>query len=261
MITVSTMGHLGNNMFQIAAAYSLANHHKTECGYIRKNKISAVECFKLEGLLETDKKSSHFYKENAFSYNNNFLNLSRKTHLDGYFQSYKYFNLISDNVQSLFTFKDSSLDSIHEPNNKHYLELITCGDEKTFLHVRRGDYMKYPDVYPIINKNYYNKCLEISGNNNLTFVFSDDIQWCKDNFDKRYIYVELNSFVSLWMMMLCDNAIIANSTFSWWGAWMGKKKRVFRPKIWFNHNWPYKHIHKTVEECTKDLCPPHWEAV
>ena len=111
------------------------------------------------------------------------------------------------------------------------------------VHIRRGDYLNYSYLNEICNKQYYDQAIQYFKNkyNFCSFVFfSDDILWCKEKFKeiKNSIFVDWNtkdqSYLDLYMMSLCQNNIIANSTFSWWGAYLNNnnEKIVICPKFW-----------------------------
>ena len=112
--------------------------------------------------------------------------------------------------------------------------------------------MNLPNHHPACNLGYYKEAIKLMDVNKF-IVFSDDMSWCKENFvGDEFIFMENNSdYIDLWLMSLCDNNIIANSSFSWWGAWLNQNpnKKVIAPKKWFgpaiNHN-------------TKDLIPESW---
>jgi hypothetical protein len=160
--------------------------------------------------------------------------------LNGYFQSEKYFKEHSKEIRELFSFPDEYKNSIKEKYN-NLLEGTTCS-----IHIRRGDYLKFPDHHPVQTINYFMKAIRKMPEESLFVVFSDDISWCKDNFpniEDKFIFIEGNKdYEDLSLMSLCKNNIIANSSFSWWGAWLRKDndKIVIAPQKWFgnanNHN-------------------------
>ena len=105
------------------------------------------------------------------------------------------------------------------------------------IHVRRGDYLNLSEHHPLCDIEYYKDAMEHMPNDTVYLVFSDDISWCKENFlGDNYIFIEDNSDIfDLYLMSLCHNNIIANSSYSWWGAWLNnnKNKIVVSPKMWF----------------------------
>jgi len=255
MISVQLKGHTGNNLFQIASAIALAKRHGVECGYVGDDEVKG---FELIGVKKLNEKSKHLFEEKTFSFYEKFLKLKPHTHLHGYFQSPKYFSNALEEVKKAFSFKKYIYEELNGIDNFKYEGLI--GQENLVaIHIRRGDYLKHPDVYPKMTHEYYLSCINKIPNRNKILVFSDDIQWCKAQFEgPDYIFVTAPAYHSMLLMSNCDNVIMANSTFSWWGAYLGKPKKVFRPQNWFGNQWPYKESHPTLADCTKDLFPPEW---
>ena len=105
------------------------------------------------------------------------------------------------------------------------------------MHIRRTDYTTSNGYHPVQTVEYYKKALEIIGEYDKLFIFSDDIEWCRNNlkFDNM-IFIEGNTDIEdLYLISLCKHNIIANSSFSWWGAWLNKNpnKKVIAPSKWF----------------------------
>jgi hypothetical protein len=189
-------------------------------------------------------------------YNPKYENIIRNSYLNGYWHSELYFKKYSEIIRSDFTINKPIYDSY-----KPYYELINnC--ESVSLHVRRGDYLNNKYVISLGNDNnglyYKNAINEIQKKIKreiVFFVFSDDIIWCKKNliFNNKVIFVmpELqNDIDELHLMSHCSHNIIANSTFSWWGAWLNpnKEKVVIAPKKWFTQ----EHIN------INDIVPKDW---
>ena len=109
------------------------------------------------------------------------------------------------------------------------------------LHLRRTDYIGKDNYHPIPSMKYYEKALEMVDHDNV-YVFSDDIPWCKENlkFKNMTFIHNQNPIDDLWIMSLCGNNIIANSTFSWWAAWLNNNpdKKIIMPKKWFGPSAP-----------------------
>lgn len=167
--------------------------------------------------------------------------------IDGFFQSERYFNHHRDAILSLLQIPDSVMSVINEKYS-HILNTKT-----TSLHVRRGDYVRHPNHHPTCGDEYYREAIsKIDGETTLV-VFSDDIDWCKKNLNyDNTIYVENEKdYIELYLMSLCDNNIIANSSFSWWGAWLNQnnKKIVVGPKQWFG---------SSITHDDSDIIPESW---
>ena len=118
------------------------------------------------------------------------------------------------------------------------------------IHVRRGDYISLKKIYHNINKEYFIKSLKIINPAGRVYIFSDDLEWCKNNLDiKDAIYSENKTEIEDFeLMRSCNHNIISNSTFGWWAAWLNnnQNKKIIQPKLWFrkknqgkllNPNW------------------------
>ena len=151
--------------------------------------------------------------------------------LNGYFQHKKHISLYDN---SLSNFLQPDIDSLNI--NSSILEKITTTNSVS-IHVRRTDYLKSPGHHPVQSINYYNDAIDILKNYDNLFVFSDDINWCTNYlFYKNMHFIQPSDCVhDLWLMSLCKNNIIANSSFSWWASYLNsnKDKIVIAPKKWF----------------------------
>lgn len=257
MITTQLNGRTGNNMFQIAAAIAVAKRNNVEAFYIGDG--SYIQGFKLKGIKKGDRKAEFVFEERKFNFDESFNSLGDRTHLDGYFQSEKNFISAEDEVRKCFSFDHHVVEAVKRYEGgkfKHFLET----NENTAVHIRRTDYLKYPDVYPIFDSTYYERCLNSIHDKGRVIVFSDDMEWCRNTFKgKGYDYIDLPPIESMYLMSNCKNIIMANSSFSWWAAWIGKCENVIYPRNWFGKRWPHKDKHLTHEECVKDLCPERWK--
>ena len=132
--------------------------------------------------------------------------------------------------------------------------MISGVESPVALHIRRGDFLRNSANHHNLGLDYYEKALKYFPNRNV-IVFSDDPEWCKEQelfSDDRFLIAEGNSnYVDMCLMSQCDDFIIANSTFSWWGAWLANCGKVIAPKKWFGPN--NAHLN------TKDLYPDAWE--
>jgi hypothetical protein len=267
MIIVKIMGGLGNQMFQYAFGRNLAIKNKTELYLdIYSHQISSEL-----GILQLDKFNSHykllsklFYRFIRHKYtrkllrspiynikfveqrkNKKFdpdlLNLRGNIYLSGYWQTEKYFESIRDILFEEFTL-------IQEPNRANYELLKDIRENESIcLHIRRGDYINNKAInsfHGICDLDYYYKGIEYilhRKENTKIFIFSDDIEWCKKNIrsQQSHNFVNINTpekgYEDLRLMYNCKHFIIANSSFSWWGAWLSKNpdKIVIAPNSWF----------------------------
>lgn len=258
MITVQLVGRTGNNMFQIATAISLAKKNNTIAKYWGDD--SYINGFKLKGVEKTNKPNKKKYIEKTFNYDKEFESITDDTNIEGYFQSEKYFLNVKDEIKRCFSFTSNIVNSTKQNKNGSYKSIIK-GETSTAVHVRRTDYLKHPKIYNQLDKNYYGACLESIKEKGRVLVFSDDINWCREQFDKRFEYITMKPIESMYLMSRCSNIIMANSTFSWWAAWIGSPQKVIYPKNWFGEDWPYKNIHTTYLDCIKDLFPQEWQGM
>jgi hypothetical protein len=271
MITTKIIGGLGNQMFQYAIARALAEKNKD----IVLLDISSFETYKLhkyclpffnitgkpvpkKGFSRIGARLRSFFNSNiivekSFTFEPNILKLRGSVYLDGYWQTEKYFKDISDIIRQEFTLKTEF--SIEEKEITKQIKNTNA----VSLHIRRGDYVTSKvanDVLGVCPMDYYQKAMKIVSDkfiNPTFFVFSDDIEWAKENlnFGYKMVFVEGNkNYEDMRLMNLCKHNIIANSSFSWWGAWLNNNpgKIVIAPKKWFND----------VTYDIKDLIPESW---
>lgn len=184
----------------------------------------------------------NFYSEPHFEFDENLFKLEPNTYIEGFFQTENYFKDIEDKLRNDFQFKNQPSEE-----NKKLIERIN-NTNSISLHIRRGDYVqkkRYQNVYATCSLDYYRRGVEYIAERFATpnlFIFSDDIEWVKTNLDLPYesTYVShnkgRNSYEDMRLMSLCKHNVIANSSFSWWGAWLNnnKEKVVISPLKWFN---------------------------
>ncbi|WP_144959055.1 alpha-1,2-fucosyltransferase [Gillisia sp. Hel_I_86] len=200
------------------------------------------------------------YEELSFGFDPKVLNLQAPVYLKGYFQSHNYFSRREKFIQNIFKFPINELD---ERNEK--IRLLIVSGISVSIHVRRGDYVaddKTKNFHGNCTMSYYKKAIAFFSsrltNFNLVF-FSDDIQWVQQefkNFPNKNIFVpgntEEDSWKDMYLMSLCNHNIIANSSFSWWAAWLNEHsdKIIIAPKKWF--------LDAEQEKNSKDLIPQKW---
>jgi hypothetical protein len=238
MITTHLKGGLGNQMFQIATAYSLALDNNDECAFWFGNpninqgntaKYYKTNVYKNIKELAEDHVLLINYIEPQFNYTP--IPYQKDLVLQGFFQSEKYFKNHKKEVIKLFKHED--LISRIKFDFKNSVS----------VHVRRGDYVidLFMQAYlPPQSIGYYNKALAFIDSKvqvDHIYIFSDDIKWCKENFkDKRITFVEEQpDYMDMYIMSKCEHNIIANSSFSWWGAYLNENenKIVCAPVNWF----------------------------
>lgn len=286
MIVTRLIGGLGNQMFQYAAGRALAARlgvalkidlHSFDTYALRQydlnhlsidaKKAGADECPDRAGysivrrlgraLGLTPKRTLRVYRERAFGFDPSVLALPDGTYLDGYWQSERYFADQVSLIRRHFTVRTPPSGA-----NVEWLAKISSVNAVS-MHVRRGDYASNPttrDVHGLCAPEYYARAVELMvrtiGTDIEIFVFSDDPDWVRANlnFDYRTHFVIdndlLHNYEDLRLMSTCRHHIIANSTFSWWGAWLCQDpgKVVISPKRWFSN----------ATQDTADLIPSGW---
>ncbi len=218
------------------------------------NKQLSFKSINLKEVLNIFDKSYYNFKEPHYHYSNNIFNIPKHSFLDGYWQSELYFRDYGQEIKEIFTFPNN-LDKV----NNSIIDEINHNNSIS-IHVRRGDFLlKQNNNHNTDLKEYYLKAINESSKflkNPKYFIFTDDPSWVSENFilDHSHIIVDVNhgrkSFLDMYLMSLCKTNIIANSSFSWWGAWLNnaKDKVIYAPKNWFND--------KSI--CTDDLFPKSW---
>ncbi len=255
---LGNLGQLGNQMFQYASLKGIAGKH----GYqycIPKNSVVTdalgnelrTELFDVFNLnvniqkIETDQ----YLQEPSFNYSENFVNsCPDNVSLWGFFQSEKYFKHIEKEIRKDFTFKDE----IVEDSESIIKDIF---DDPIAIHIRRGDFLINSGNHYNQSLEYYENALSKFDSDRQVVIFSDDPKWCmsQDLFSSdRFIVSEsAGPYHDLYLMTQCSDFIIANSTFSWWGAWLANRGNVIAPKKWFGSN--NSHLD------TKDLYPDDWK--
>lgn len=275
MIITRIIGGLGNQMFQYAAGKSLATHLNTDfkidiSAYKNQNPKDTsrdyeIGCFsisddfadqkdleifsylkkfpfkyspKLQYIYEKLSGRSIYREKNPNIFQSNFFDLSGNIYLLGDWQSEKYFKNIENIIKNDFKFKNDL-----NKNFQRYLREIKKTNSIS-IHSRRTDYITNPHanrLHGVCPISYYQKAIKLIKakiKNPHFYIFSDDITWCKNNLKLRCpaTYVEKNkAWEDLQLMSNCKHNIIANSSFSWWGAWLNPAhhKIVYAPKKWF----------------------------
>lgn len=248
MVTFNNMGRMGNFLFEAATAYAYAKKHNLDFTVPNTTNDPYWNPLYLQHLVQPIqprrffeiKEHGHGYQELPFfeHYRNHNIKLN------GYWQTEKYFKQYRDDILKDFAFS-------WNPHNN------------VSIHVRRGDYLKYPHKHPVVPDEYYDKSIDYFYNKGHRdfFVYSDDIPWCRNYFINRYH----NLSIAFWFSDLKNEVddligisncagghINSSSTFSWWGAWLNQnpQKIVITPKLWFmpGHNGLY----------TDDIIPETW---
>jgi len=282
MISCHLNGGLGNQLFQIFTTIAYALKHSKPFFFLNIHQLGNAEnnstirytywdkfLSSLQPFLKNINKipKLNIVKEDTF---NEEYNINGNTLLVGYFQKHKYFD----------SFKNTICRLIKLETKKTIVKNMVTIDLENInyisMHFRSGDYNKYPDVYPILTETYYENALnnlqihfenekEKENETKLTTIlyfcendclleFERIIEKLKSKFPKLVFERSsqlLNDWEQMILMSLCNHNIIANSTFSWWGAYLNSNehKTVYYPKQWF------------INKDTTELCPEDWNAI
>lgn len=270
MIVINLIGGLGNQMFQYAAAKALSLEkrqklflniqgfekyqlHKYGLFHFKLEHKQYRQPSKFTKKFITVFKNKIKYTEREFNYNPNLQNIEgNPIELEGYFQCEKYFIKYEDQIRS-----DFEIISALKQQTKGVIEFMKSCNSVS-IHIRRGDYLLH-EMHNTDKEEYYSnsmKFIESKISSPVYFLFSDDINWVKENFKTAFEthYIDFNdaesNYEDLKLMASCKHNIIANSSFSWWGAWLNpnQNKIVIAPRKWFNdETWNYQ-----------DVIPQNW---
>lgn len=240
MLYINPVGGIGNFFFHIAAIWTLAKDNNDELTLLDVDR--KINNLIHDGRINLSHANDYRYIFERFLEVKNFsgnkigfafedLNISYlpNTEYCGYFQSEEYFKHRRPEIIDLFRPADSFLDKInsYEP----FFGNIS-------LHVRRNDYVKlYPEIHTPQSMDYYNEALSLLPQDKKVLIFSDDLPWCYENFiGNRFIFIHEMDYISIYLMAKMKYHIIANSSFSWWGAWLGESEKVIAPIRWFGND-------------------------
>jgi Glycosyl transferase family 11 len=277
MIIVETMGGLGNQMFQYAFGLAQAKRFGTELVLdIRENNIDTfrpfnLDLFQIKARVGIEASPNHrTVRQGSMLYDPNINDrVADGDRLVGYWQSEKYFAPVADVIREQFRPRK------HWTNyGLEYVDwIVTEGKAATMVGIRRTDYVTVPSANAfqgVLPHQYYVDALDVVrrtiGREPVAFVFSDDTKWVRENWDLgvRTLYVSGDMTVpgyigrediDLSLMSFCNSAIIANSSFHWWGAWLGERSirrtgPVVAPKRWFRD--------QQAQDQTADIVPERW---
>lgn len=280
MIVTRLFGGAGNQLFQYAAGRMLADHLGTELAldrrYMRIWDETRADCFsnykhtrfvdnvhlppsKFDDplryyLWRMYGRKPRFRREKWLGFNEGFFDLRDGSYLHGYWQSERYFTHAADVIRS-----DLRLTEPLDAANEAMVAQIKDTAMPVSVHVRRGDYLG-DGGFAACPPEYYSAAVERLekdlGQPLTCFIFSNDPGWAQENLTlgAETVVVDINDetkgHFDMHLQSLCAHNIIANSTFSWWGAWLNETpdKRVIAPKTWFAPGKPVN----------PDICPASW---
>jgi hypothetical protein len=250
------MGGLGNQLFEAAHALAQGWKHNREVKFFpdswtpgqgrnAKNYIDNV----FRNLEFSDKIEgfTHVY-EGPFEYSE--VNpLETNTSFYGYYQSSKNWFGYDEKIRDIFQPNPELVEEMK-------LKYPQLSQPNTLsLHVRRSEYLQFPEIHPTISLEYIQEALKVIGEYSTVFVFSDDHDFVKQNLNfPSVVYVnESEDWRELYLMGLCQNHIISNSTFSWWGVFLNKNlnKKIVAPSRWFGPKGPN----------AKDIYESYWHTI
>ena len=274
-------GRLGNQMFQYAFMRGMSKKHGydfmiPDANANRFDNYGLFECFELEGC-KTGEGSYPTLECRDTAFNQKFLDeCSDNTNYSGVFQTEKYFADATEELRKDFTFHKEILDPCQE--------FIDNVGDVIFLHIRRGNsnlvgkrgekwsYQLLQDYHPLMKKEYYLEALSHFDESKKVIVLSDTIDWCKKQDwlqDDRFLFSDSSyevfddgasvPYIDICLMSLCSGGIIANSSMSWWGAWLQNDRgKVVAPYPWYGAK---AYNYGNAELCDADLIPERWTKI
>lgn len=253
---IGYLGRLGNQLFQFASTVGIARMRGTSAAFPSENsrsckgtgpidpstgkrletKCEIQDCFDINEGIFIDSNcitTTHRFNETDFNYNSSVELLPDNVDLFGYFQNERYFIHIREELLEILKFKEQHIELAN-----NFIRKFSLNNNLISVHIRRGDYVNLQDFHPVCSIEYYERAFEFFQDNSFTFlIFSDDLNWAKENIHiSNSIFVELeNHYAEMYLMTQCKHHIIANSSFSWWGAWLSRSEdqKVIAPSQWF----------------------------
>lgn len=259
------LGRLGNQMFQYASLKGISRNRGYDfCipnhNYIVKDpygfdlKIELFYPFQMTNVQQRnikvlDRGYAPVVQEKYFHFDQILFNMCPdEITLAGFFQTEKYFQHIENEIRQDFEFKPEILDPCKE--------MMSSVGEAISLHIRRTDYLVNPN-HTALELSYYEEALTHFDKSFPVIVFSDEPDWCREqelfSTDRFMISESQDHYIDLCLMTLCKHHIIANSSFSWWGAWLANTDSVVAPSKWFGED--------NSDKDTKDLIPERWTVI
>lgn len=252
MITCTFNGRLGNNLFQIATTISLAK--KLNCDFAipvttwaghRGRRTVDLSMFQYSFNRKENEELNLEKSYNEVEFHYMPLDIQDNTRLSGFYQSWKYFDDIRRELLNVYF---SPSDIIKDSLLKYDISSNSLG-----ISVRRGDYLMLQHNHCVLSTEYYQNVINAYFQNNIDsiYVFSDDIDWCRNVFGNDVNYIEDSIGTQLFLMSKMKHLILSNSTFAWWGAYLNQNDGIIvAPDPWFGPSYNDKN--------TTDLYYPSW---
>lgn len=292
MIVVKLQGGLGNQMFQYAIGRQMSMINSTElkldlsflldrtprehftfrdfelgdfdikADYATNSDVDNFINNDLTSKLKRLFGQKKLVNEGSFSFHPKVLSLGNNVYLDGYWQCEKYFDSIRNEILNDFTLKQSRFNKLYENVLLQETKELMLRSNSVSVHFRRGDYISdnaTNSFHGICSLQYYQNAIKLITQRIQSphfFLFSDDTEWLLnnriiDNFPATVVKTS-DMHLDMYLMSICKHNIIANSSFSWWGAWLNQNidKLVIAPQRWF--------ANEERNQQTKDLIPQNW---
>ena len=254
-----TAGRLGNQLFQLGLLFAIRERSGHEF-YLPRAGESLWGCFDLDVPSTGEECHNAFYEENgSCNFHPGVFEQPDGTSFHGYFQSYRYLEGCRDELMRFLR-----LNSGHRAGSEALLFAYRRRHKGPLvsLHVRRGDYVNtgLADAWGnLAADGYYDRAVASLGADVTYLVFSDDIAWCRESLElegaESVEFVDVDHGTSLAVMAGCDVNIIANSSFSWWGAYLNPAADVYAPSRWFGPAMP------PPNDRQDDIVPPTWRRI
>lgn len=270
IVTVAISGGLGNQMFQYAAARALALRSGAEVRldlsfyHKRRHRQFELNAFPIVATEAEAARAGFWarvagsrptprYRESGHRFDPTLLERALPIVLEGYFQSARYFEGSAEAIR-----RELAPPAAQDSESLAIAQAMRDANSAS-LHVRRGDYVsnaRANATHGTCSVDYYRRAMEQLPGNGPVFVFSDDIDWAQANLPdvRRLVFVgktaPRSGLADLWLMTLAQHHIVANSSFSWWGAWLAEPGHgtTFAPARWFADT--------TLDDT--DMVPPEW---
>jgi hypothetical protein len=253
-VTCRLVGRIGNQMFQLAHAFAQARTHNRQ--FVAPAEETDTQPYvdtvyrHIDFALQDTQNLAAAYIETTFEYTPSQPAAGKPTVFIGFCQSSKFFYPHEEAVKELF----GPTPEFIAKCARDYPEVLD--PDCVAINVRRGDYLTQSNNHPVVTLEYIHAALKRIPNNGPVLVVSDDIPWCRENIQLpgKVTFVNYVTWEALWLLALCKHFVISNSTFSWWGAYLGEKPDsvVVAPSTWFG---PGVHSRGHFET---DIYQPNW---
>jgi hypothetical protein len=249
-------GRLGNQVFQLGLLFAIRQHLGRDF-YLPRDEEELWECFDLD-VADSGPPCPHKFQEvnGSCNYDARVFEQPDGTRFHGYYQSYRYLDGCEEALRRFLRFhvrhraRAEALRFVYE--RRHRRPLVS-------VHVRRGDYVRPESEAAwgnLATDGYYERAVERIGHDVTYLVFSDDLDWCRRSLgipDAQF--ADYDTATSLCLMSRCDVNIVANSTFSWWAAYLNPTGEIYAPSRWFGPGM------EPPNDRQDDILPATWRTI